>query len=217
MKLYKLTDQNSQTQNETQWGENVTHETSGEGKLCTKGWLHAYEDPLLAVLHNPSHAKLKDPLLWEARGSGKILRDGQMKIGVTRLTTIRQIPLPEVTITQRVAYGILCGKAVYKDKAWNRWADGWLSGKDRSEESADAARDAAAAALYAARDAACAAARYAAEAARYAAPYAAPYAALYAARYTANAARYTADAAPYAARYTADLNLIEIAREAMKY
>ena len=27
-------------------------------------------------------------------------------------------------------------KEVYKEKKWNKWADNWLSGKDRTEESA---------------------------------------------------------------------------------
>jgi hypothetical protein len=48
MKLYKLTDQNAQTMNNTQWGPGVTHETDGRWALCGPGWLHAYEHPLLA-------------------------------------------------------------------------------------------------------------------------------------------------------------------------
>ena len=151
MKLYKLTDEQDQTKNATQWGEGVMHIANGEGDLCGPGWLHAYEDPLLAVLHNPIYGNFKAPHLWEAEGAGEVLRDGQMKIGVTRLTTVRRIDLPEVTRVQRTAYGILCAKSVYSDVKWNQWADKWLSGEDRSEASARyAARYAAWAAAYAA-------------------------------------------------------------------
>jgi hypothetical protein len=33
MKCYKLTDQKMQTYHSTQWGENVTHTTDGQGDL----------------------------------------------------------------------------------------------------------------------------------------------------------------------------------------
>ena len=43
MKLYKLTDGNNQTKNDTQWGENVTHAADGDStELCNEHWLHAY-------------------------------------------------------------------------------------------------------------------------------------------------------------------------------
>jgi hypothetical protein len=139
MKLYKLTDENAQTHGGCQWGEGVTHTASGEGSLCDSGWIHAYEHPLLAVLHNPLHANFGSPRLWEAETTDENpLRDGQMKLGVRNLTTIREIPMPVITREQRVRYAILCAKSVCPDKAWNEWADNWLSGKDRSEESAAA-------------------------------------------------------------------------------
>mgnify|MGYP001609670390 CR=1 FL=1 len=54
MKLYKLTDRKGQTQNETQWGEGITHTAAGSGTtLCTDNVIHAYVDPLLAVFHDP--------------------------------------------------------------------------------------------------------------------------------------------------------------------
>ena len=169
MKLYKLTDEKDQTKNATQWGTGITHTTNGEGDLCGPGWLHAYEDPLLAVLHNPIHGAFIDPHLWEAEGEGEVKRHGQMKIGVTRLTTVKRIDLPVVSTVQAIAYAILCGKEVCDNVEWNRWADRWLSGEDRSEASADAE--------YAAVYAADADAAYAASAAR---------SALYAAEYAAN-------------------------------
>ena len=207
MKLYKLTDKKDQTKNATQWGTGITHTANGEGDLCGPGWLHAYEDPLPAVLHNPIHGAFIDPHLWEAEGAGEVLRDGQMKIGVTRLTTVKRIDLPTISTVQAIAYAILCGKAVCDNVEWNRWADRWLSGEDRSKASARAAVYAAWDAVYAAEYAD----QYAARSALYAASAANT---AYAAEY---AAQYAADASEYAARTGKPIDLVAIARKAMTY
>jgi len=47
--------------------------------------------------------------------------------------------LPRVTIEQRVKFAILCAKAVYKEEAFNLWADRWLSAEDRILEAAELA------------------------------------------------------------------------------
>jgi len=76
------------------------------------------------------------------------------------LTTLKEIPVPLVSSTQKIALGILCAKEVYNDGAWsdelvkqlnkyqtngvghpytwNEWADRWLSGENRTKESAKA-------------------------------------------------------------------------------
>jgi len=139
MKGYKLTTQAGTTKGDTQWGENVTHETNGSGELCGPGWLHYYREPLLAVLHNPIHAYISDPVLWTCRVEGQRKNDGWMKSGCTKLTPLRQIPLPEVTTTQHTAYAILCAMEVYNDPAWRTWAQAWLDGTDRTTSAAEAA------------------------------------------------------------------------------
>ena len=107
MKVYKLTDERYRTQGPTQWGLGVSHKAAeGDGPLCSEYWLHAYEHPLLAVLHNPIHANIVSPVLWEARAAGTIKREGQMKLGCKKLRTVKVIELPVVTTVQRVAYGI---------------------------------------------------------------------------------------------------------------
>ena len=55
-RYYKLTDSKGQTHGRTEWGPGITHQAPGVGELCTAGWLHAYPDPVLAVLMNPIHA-----------------------------------------------------------------------------------------------------------------------------------------------------------------
>ena len=149
MTLYKLTDDCGQTWGETQWGPGVTHTAPGTGQLCSDGWIHAYTDPLLAILLNPIHANFPEPRLWECEGDVGATDHG-LKVGCTSLTTVREIPVPAITTEQRVRFAILCARQVYHGPEWLAWADNWLSGADRSE----AAREAAEAAEAAARAAA---------------------------------------------------------------
>src|SRR4051812_25100255 len=105
MKAYKLTDQNNKSYNNTIWGQGITHRASGEGDLCSNGWLHFYEDPRLAVIFNSIHAGFIDDKmkLWEAKAEGEIINDGT-KCGCTKLTTIKEIPIPEVTADQSMEF-----------------------------------------------------------------------------------------------------------------
>jgi hypothetical protein len=130
MKVYKLTDPDGKTRNDTQWGPGVTHEIRyGTDKmLCSSSWLHAYQHPLLAVLMNPVHASFSHPRLWVARAQGKIRRDGQAKMGCKKLTTVKEIPLPQVTDEQRLAFGMLCALSVKQPLEWKKWARSWLRG-----------------------------------------------------------------------------------------
>jgi hypothetical protein len=229
MKLYKLTCPAPAyfTHNCTSWGEGVTHCGTGEGALCGPGWIHAYTDPLLAVLLNPIHGNFAAPLtLWEADGD-VCLTDYGLKVGCRKLTTVRIIESPEVSIVQRVAFGILCALEMRPlSHSFDAWAQGWLSGADRSLSAAHAAGDAAHAAWDAAWDAARVAARAAAHAAAHAA-WDAAEAAAHAAGDAAHAAGDAAhaawdaahaawDAARVAARVAARIDLIALAQKAME-
>ncbi len=140
IKYYKLTNQFDQTYGGCQWGKNITHTASGKGELCTKGWIHYYNDPLLAVFLNPIQAdyNLKKAHLWECKVKGKIKGDSGLKFGATIVKTIKRIPLPKVTTEQRIKIGILCALKVYKKEYFVEWAKNWLSGKDRTETMAKA-------------------------------------------------------------------------------
>ena len=136
MILYKLTDENHETRGPTKWGVGVTHTAQGEGDaLCSDGVLHAYVSPELAVLLNPIHASFRQPVLWEAEGE-VCVREGGLKVGCKSLTTLRILPLPEASTLQRVAFGVLCAKAISVDAIFCRWAEGWLNGSDRSRRAA---------------------------------------------------------------------------------
>jgi hypothetical protein len=225
MKLFKLTNENMSTYLGCQWEIGKAKTTNGNGKLCGPGWLHAYESPLLAVLHNPVHAGYQNPRLFEAESSGRIKKDGQMKCGVTRLTLVKEIKIPEVTIIQRIAYGILCAKEVCKDKSWNKWANNWLNGKDRSALAARAAWEATRAAEVAEVEAEAGwAAKAAAESARIAGAAMWAAGAVESTRtaiWTATAAHVAALAATThdaaeAAEAAGSIDLVKIAKAAMK-
>ena len=165
---YKLTDQNMQTYKGYQWKLGKWYKTSGVGELCGEGWLHCYCSPLLAILHNPIHADIENPRLFEVEVRGECKTDGQMKEGWTEMRIAKEIELPKITSEQRIKYAILCAGEVCTDEGWTAWAVNWWCDIDRSSEAAWAAcavRGAARAAWAAAR-AARGAARAAAWAAR---------------------------------------------------
>ena len=155
--LYKLTNQHLQTHGGYQWTVGEWRETDGSGALCGPGWLHAYEDPLLAVLLNPIHAHIQNPRLWECEADGDGMDDHGIKCGVTRLRLVKELPLPSLTMTQRVSFGILCAMATHRGTAWALWAERWLSGEDRTASAAYAAASNAAYAVHASYAAATAA------------------------------------------------------------
>ncbi len=138
--LYKITDKNGRTMDETQWGENVPHKATKRGRaLCTNQVVHAYRDPYLAVFHNPIGGNYNEGtmLMWEAKG--RVIADDGMKVGCKSLTTLKQIDVPRISTEQRVEIGIRCVLKVYKDTSFINWANDWLSGKNRSEATAGAA------------------------------------------------------------------------------
>ena len=137
--FHKLTDEHGRTYGGTQWGPGVTHSGTGEGDLCGPGWVHVYDDPILAIFLNPIHANFQNPRMWEGTASGKILGDHGLKFGVETFTAIREIPCHKVTPEQQVRFGILCALEIYTEPGFVAWADGWLSSADRSAEVARAA------------------------------------------------------------------------------
>lgn len=134
--LCKLTDENARTHGGMQWGSGVTHQADGSGELCGPGWIHYYDHPLLAVLLNPIHADFSQPKLWQVKVSGRVKHDYGLKSGAEEVTTITEIPLPEITTEQRVRFAILCALRVYATRTFKKWASNWLNGKNRSDKAA---------------------------------------------------------------------------------
>jgi len=193
MKKYKLTTQELTTHNGYQWrlGENKT--TPGNGDLCGSGWLHYYHHPLLAILLNPMHASIQNPKLFECEAGGIHKNDMGLKGGCTELTLIQELTPTSITLTQRVAFGILVSQLVYKDSYYNKWANDWLENKDRSASAAESARSAARSARSAES------ARSAARSAAWSAAWSAAEAAARSARSAAESAESAAESARSAA------------------
>jgi Imm-5 like putative immunity protein len=234
MKLFKSTNQDNMTQNETKWGEDTSHSLTPckNPRLCTRDVLHAYKNLNLALLLNPIHGNICSPKVWEAEG--EVVVEDYGKVGCFSLKTTKEKRLPTWYKDEnrrrkvQVQFAILCAEEVLSYFESRNPED------DRPRKAIEAAKTylktgsaadaraayAAYAAAYAAADAYAAdAAAYAARAAADAAAYAyaadaaarAAYAADAAARaayaaYAADAAAdaYAADAAAYAARAAAD-------------
>jgi len=216
--LYKLTDEHGNSFNHTHWSEGVRHEIVKELRdnsepLCTKHYLHAYENPLVAVFINSLHTAYVNPILWQATGWVQ-KRDNQLKCGCFSLRTIQKVPLPVITRNQRVRVAIYCALIQPQSEHFKKWAAKWLAGEDRTAGAA-AAYAYAAAAAHAAHAAAHAAAYAAADAAGAAAAYAAAYAAD-AAAHAAAAAAATEAAHAAAATEAATFNLIKILKRSIK-
>ena len=163
---YKLTTQNLTTHKDFQWEVGIpkTIENPSE-ELCSEGVFHYYASPEQAALFNPIHANIKNPRLFEVEIDREVAFDG-LKGGCHQMTLIKEIPLPQFTLEQRIKFAIKCALLVYKEESFVQWAVSWLSGKDRTAYVAYvAARAAYAAADAAARAAADAAADAAARAA----------------------------------------------------
>ena len=137
--LCKLVNQKLQTYNKTQWAINEWQTAAGEGELCSESWLHGYEHPLLAVLLNPIHANIENPRLFAIEVGDKVLNDAGLKFGSNKMRLTHELELPQVSLEQRIKFGILCALEVCQDAAFVTWATGWLSGADRSKEAARAA------------------------------------------------------------------------------
>jgi len=134
--VYKVTDENSRTFGGCQWGPGHEHMARGGGKLCSARWLHAYPTELVAAFLHYCHRDYGPrPILWEADADiGK--RDGELKLGCTRLKTIRPIAWPDISAAARVRAAILCARRVCRVPRWLAWADAWLDGTDRTTASA---------------------------------------------------------------------------------
>jgi len=201
MRAYKITDENDRTYHGFQWYEGKVHKTDGKGELCSPGWIHFYRDKRLAILLNPIHGNYNPFHLWLGEAGGTIKKDNGLKWGCTEFRMIKRVSIPKITLTQKVAFAILCSLEVCNDPEYKKWAEGWLQNKDRTAEAAEvAAREAEAAAQ---------AAVWAAQAAVWAAAQEATWAAAGVAAGVAEAA----EVAPWETK----INLVSLATECLKY
>ena len=137
---YKLVSQAYTTHGSTLWrdahGKWLTVAASGEGSaLCTDGVIHFYDHPVLAVLFNPVHARISRPRLLKIRASRPVAHDG-LKGGCKYARAVGELPVPALSLTQIVEFGIRVALHVYEEPSFRKWANGWLTDKDRSAAAA---------------------------------------------------------------------------------
>ena len=145
MKRYKLTTKDVTTHKGYKWEVGVEQVITTPGnKLCSPEVFHFYDSPEIALLMNPAHANIENPVVWEVK-CDEVAHDGT-KGGAKRMTLVKRVPAPKFTRNQRTAFAIKTALAVYKNKAFVTWANDWLSGIDRSKGAAYAANAANAAA-----------------------------------------------------------------------
>ena len=163
MILYKLTNARRQTglsahAKKTTWYKGFRPpRLDGNGPVCSGHWYHAYSSPLLAVLLDPIHGDF-----GEGRRCYRVKvneadvgdLDSGLKFGFKTGLVLDEVPLPEVTLVQKIAFGILCSLKSPQPGKYFYWAPDWLSGKNRSWESAEAVRESAARTAWAMVDAA---------------------------------------------------------------
>jgi hypothetical protein len=124
-----------------------TYKFKGDLAMCESGY-HASVDIRDALSYGPGL------VVSRVECSGEMIK-GNDKLVCRERKVLWSYDAKKVILawSMRVATdAIKTAKKVCKDKAWNAWADLWISGKDRSSSAADAA-------AYAARAAADAAAR----------------------------------------------------------
>ena len=130
--VYKLTDSEMRTHRGFQWELGKWYKTTEKGKFCSSGWLHFYSDPLVGLFLNPVHMDIRNFHLFRAEVEGNFIDNNGLNCGYSRAKLVEELPVPQISPVQRVRFAIFCVKEVYKEKEWNKWADNWLLGKDRT-------------------------------------------------------------------------------------
>ena len=118
MKIYKLTNQNGNTQNNTNWIPKTTHEKQScdNPELCSADVYHAYTNANLALLLNPIHADISNPRMFEC--SGDIVVSDWGKVGCFKMTSKKELQMPtwytnrETRKQVQVMFAILCAESV---------------------------------------------------------------------------------------------------------
>ena len=145
---YKLTTQEVTTHGGFTWEDGkwyrIPDADRGQG-ICSKSYFHCYDDPLLAIFLNPAHADIHNPRLWHVNVEGHRVTERGLKFGFTMMRLAAELPVPQVTVEQRIAFAILCARQAENveyarpeatpraRQIWNRWAENWLNDANRSQ------------------------------------------------------------------------------------
>jgi len=131
----KLTRRDRTTYNGYLWTPGEWRTASGDGPLCSSAYLHGYDTVEVALLMNAAHANIlpADAIVWDAEYRGKRLDGLDGKFGATEMRILKELPFTLPTREQCAEFGILNALWVYHEPGFVHWAEGWLSGRDRTE------------------------------------------------------------------------------------
>jgi hypothetical protein len=134
-RAYFLTDHLKHDASGREWGEHVTHTTSGISPDGSDARFRCYATPLLAGLLNALERGYRSPRLWEASVESED-SPGSPILMCHEVSIQRQATLPVLTGVHYARFAVLCARAAcegtrYED-VFGTWASGWLAGDDSS-------------------------------------------------------------------------------------
>lgn len=133
MKKYVLTDDAGNTPDHVHLEPGkVVHSASRKSndpmiKAITSG----YDSPVLAMMETEDPASVQHRLFvlntWSVKGDGTDPK---------AYTIVKEVPLPSINLQHKVAFAVSAIAEIFGNEDFTKWADGWVSGSDRSVESA---------------------------------------------------------------------------------
>ena len=126
MRKFILVDNEGNTSDKQHIEPGKFHITEGEMDKSVAAIMNSGDNsPILAVMNYPGalDASMKMFLLnvWDMEGQG--------------YSMIKEVELPAITAEHKLAFAIKAVGAIYDFPAYKKWAEGWISGSDRSMES----------------------------------------------------------------------------------
>jgi hypothetical protein len=126
MKKFILVDNQGNTADKQHIEAGKFHISEGEMDKSVAAIINSGDNsPILAVMNYPGalDASMKMFLLnvWDMEGQG--------------YSMIKEVEMPAITADHKLAFAIKAVGAIYDFPEYRKWADGWVSGADRSMES----------------------------------------------------------------------------------
>jgi len=145
---YTFTDENMVGADGVEWklGDwQISHPIKFARGGQVEGWFNAYKSPITATVlfddryfySGDFHRQSKDARLFCAIAGGKVMELHYAHKWCKRIKLIKEEPLPEIEIEERVALAILFAQVAMTDNEWSQWATKWLKNEDRTAESAE--------------------------------------------------------------------------------
>jgi len=133
MTRYLLTNADHSTWRGSQIGTGRSiFRSNAENNVINKNADELGDSPLVAIMLNPWHAQIDQQKMLEIEFSQIDVVKNDPRVNML----VRETELPSVTTDQKIVFGLMVIQEVYQNTVFNKWADGWISGSDRSAESA---------------------------------------------------------------------------------